>query len=67
MKVLSFGGGVQTVTIVAMCINGDFPTEFEDACQFDEAIRTNASRKIKSSIFLLAFRSNSCILKEYSN
>ena len=25
MKVLSFGGGVQTVTMVAMCINGDLP------------------------------------------
>lgn len=25
MKVLSFGGGVQTVTIVAKCIKGDFP------------------------------------------
>lgn len=25
MKVLSFGGGVQTVTMVAMCINGELP------------------------------------------
>ena len=25
MKVLSFGGGVQSVTIAHMCINGDLP------------------------------------------